>query len=83
MLNDTLITKQSGSEGKPCSTVYVVEEVDLKQEIYLSILLDREKACPVIIASPQGGMGIEDIDKKYILQHPLNVQKGLTSEDID
>lgn len=67
MLNDILVTKQSGPEGKPCNTVYIVEKMAIKQEIYLAIMLDRENACPLLIASPQGGMGIEEIEKKYIL----------------
>lgn len=45
-------------------------------------MLDRENACPLIIASPQGGMGIEEIDTKYILQQRVNPKKGLTEKDI-
>lgn len=52
MLGDTLVTKQSGPQGKPCNTVYVVEKVNIKKEMYLSIMLDRENACPLVIASP-------------------------------
>lgn len=83
MLNDVLITKQSGTHGKPVNTLYIVEEVDLKRELYLSILLDRQRACPVIIVSPQGGVGIEEIDKKFILQVPVDPKKGLTDQQVD
>ena len=82
MLNDVLITKQTGETGKPCNTVYLVERVDVKQEIYLSIMLDRSQASPVFIMSPQGGMGIEEIDKKFILQKKINVFDGLTQADV-
>ena len=72
MLGDYLVTKQSGEAGKPVNTLYVVRRVDLKKELYLSIMIDRERAAPLIIASPKGGMGIEEIDKKFILQEPAN-----------
>lgn len=81
MLGDTLITKQSGEQGKVCKTVFIVEKVNIKSEAYLSIMLDRENACPLIIASPKGGMGIEEIDSKYILKHKLNFKKGVSDED--
>jgi len=83
MLNDVLVTKQSGAGGKPVNTLYIVEEVELKRELYLSILLDRQRAKPIIIASPQGGVGIEEIDKKFILQMPIDPKKGLTDEQVN
>ena len=83
MLNEVLITEQSGSAGKPVNTLYIVEEVELKRELYLSILLDRQRACPIIIASPQGGVGIEEIDKKFILQVPIDPKKGLTDKQVE
>ena len=83
MLNDVLVTKQSGASGKPVNTLYIVEEVELKRELYLSILLDRQRACPIIIASPQGGVGIEEIDKKFILQVPVDPKKGLTDKQVE
>ncbi len=67
MLGDQLVTKQSGPEGKPCNTVYIVEKVKLQRELYLSIMIDRENACPLIICSPKGGMGIEEVDPQFIL----------------
>jgi succinyl-CoA synthetase beta subunit len=83
MLNDVLVTKQSGASGKPVNTLYVVEKVDLKQEIYLAVMIDREKAAPVIIASPKGGMGIEEIDKKFILQERAESVKGFSENQIE
>ncbi len=83
MLNDILITKQSGEHGKPCHAVYVVEKVNIEKEMYLSIMLDRERACPLLIVSPEGGMGIEEIDKKFILQKQLDPIQGLTEKDIE
>lgn len=83
MLGDVLITKQTGGSGKPCNTVYLVEKVSVGQEIYLSVMLDRANASATFIMSPQGGMGIEEIDKKFILQKQIDIRKGLSSPDID
>ncbi|CCK72420.1 succinate--CoA ligase (GDP-forming) subunit beta KNAG_0K00520 [Huiozyma naganishii CBS 8797] len=61
MLGHKLITKQSGPKGKFVSGVYVVEKMDSTKEAYLSILLDRAKKMPLIIASSEGGVNIEEI----------------------
>lgn len=45
-------------------------------------MIDRANACPVIIASPQGGMGIEEIDKKYILTEKGSMD-GFTESQIE
>lgn len=82
MLGDVLVTKQSGSQGKPVNTLYLVEEVALARELYVSIMLDRERARPVVIASPEGGVGIEEIDPSLILQLPLDPVEGLTEKDV-
>jgi succinyl-CoA synthetase beta subunit len=58
MINNTLVTKQSGAAGKPCNTLYVVEQVKMDRELYVSILLDRARACPVLICSSIGGKKI-------------------------
>ena len=81
MLGDFLVTKQSGSEGKPVNTLFLVEKINLKRELYLAIMIDRANACPVVIASPKGGMGIEEIDKEFILQERGSMD-GLTKQQI-
>lgn len=83
MLGDILITKQTGTTGKPCNTVYLVEKVMVKQEIYLSVMLDRANAAATFIMSPQGGMGIEEIDSKFILQKQVNIREGLSRNDVE
>lgn len=80
MLKNTLVTKQSGAAGKPCNTVYVVEQVKMDRELYVAILLDRARACPVLICSSIGGMGVEEIDKKYIKTFEIDPAVGLTPE---
>jgi succinyl-CoA synthetase beta subunit len=80
MLKNTLVTKQSGAQGKPCNTVYIVEQVKMDRELYVAIMLDRARACPVLICSSIGGMGVEEIDKKYIKTFEINPATGLTDE---
>ncbi len=80
MIKNTLVTKQSGPGGKPCNTLYIVEQVKMDRELYVAILLDRARACPVLICSSIGGMGVEEIDKKYIKTFEIDPSKGLTDE---
>ncbi|WP_092047711.1 ADP-forming succinate--CoA ligase subunit beta [Planctomicrobium piriforme] len=61
MLGSTLVTIQTGDEGKLVSTLYVEQGLDIAKELYLAIVVDREIGLPVIIASAEGGMAIEDI----------------------
>jgi len=80
MLGKTLITRQSGAQGKPCNTVYIVERVYMRKEQYISILLDRESGGPIIVCSPKGGMNIEEVDSKFIHKFPIDLNKGITDE---
>jgi len=64
MLGQTLVTKQTGEDGKLVSKVMVAEAVDISHEYYLAILLDRETSRPVIVASTEGGMDIEEVAAK-------------------
>lgn len=61
MLGNHLITKQSGEDGLPVNSVYLVQKLNIDKELYLSITLDRAGGCPVFIYSPAGGMSIEDV----------------------
>ena len=83
MIGDVLITKQTGNSGKPCNFLYLVEKVQVSQEIYLSVMIDRSQATAMFIMSPQGGMGIEEIDSQFILQKKIDLIKGLTVEDLN
>jgi len=56
-----LVTKQTGSAGQIVSRIDVQETIDIKQELYVSILVDREKECPVLMASLEGGVEIETV----------------------
>jgi succinyl-CoA synthetase beta subunit len=61
MLGNVLVTKQTGEAGKEVSTVYFNDATDIEKEYYLAILMDRATSKPVIIASTEGGMDIEEV----------------------
>lgn len=61
MLGQILVTHQTGEEGKLVSKVMVADAVDIDKEFYLAILMDRESRSPVIVASTEGGVNIEDV----------------------
>ncbi|MBI4715596.1 MAG: ADP-forming succinate--CoA ligase subunit beta [Nitrospirae bacterium] len=61
MLGKTLVTHQTGPEGKEIQKVLIEEGVDIQRELYLSLLIDRATGWPAIIASTEGGMEIEEV----------------------
>ncbi|MBA1437476.1 MAG: ADP-forming succinate--CoA ligase subunit beta [Epsilonproteobacteria bacterium] len=61
ILGMQLVTHQTGPEGKLVQKVYIEEGADIKDELYLGIVLDRAKEMPVIMASAEGGMEIEKV----------------------
>ena len=61
ILGMTLVTHQTGSEGKLVQKVYIEEGADIADELYLGVVLDRAKEMPVIMASTEGGMEIEKV----------------------
>ena len=64
MLGQTLVTHQTGPEGKLVSKVLVAEAVDITRELYFAIVLDRATCAPIVIASTEGGMDIEAVSEK-------------------
>jgi succinyl-CoA synthetase beta subunit len=76
LLGNVLVTIQTGPEGKRVNKIYVAEDAyypgaNEPKEFYMSILLDRAKGCPVIIASTEGGMDIEEVAE----HHPEKIMK--------
>ena len=59
-----LVTHQTGPEGQLVRKVLIEETADIAQELYVSITLDRAQGKPVIMASSQGGMDIEEVAEK-------------------
>lgn len=64
MFGKTLVTNQTGIEGKVVHKVYVTETVDVAREFYLSLLIDRDRQCPVLMASDSGGCDVETVAKE-------------------
>jgi succinyl-CoA synthetase beta subunit len=61
MLGMTLVTHQTGPEGRVVGRVLIEEGLQMQRELYLSIVLDRASGKPVIMASAAGGMDIEEV----------------------
>ena len=61
ILGMTLVTHQTGPEGKLVQKVYIEEGADIKDEFYLSVVLDRAAEMPIFMASTEGGMDIETV----------------------
>lgn len=83
MLGHKLITKQTGSGGRICNAVYIVERLFARREYYFAILLDRVTQGPVIIASSQGGVDIEGVaaeNPEAIITMPIPLKTGLTKD---
>jgi succinyl-CoA synthetase beta subunit len=83
MIGHKLITKQTGEKGRPCNAVYIVERKFARREFYLAILMDRSRQGPVIVASSQGGMDIEEVAKtnpSAIKTYPIDIHAGVTDD---
>ena len=61
MLGNTLVTIQTGPEGKQVNRLYIEAGSDIKKEYYLSLLVDRETSRVAFVASTEGGMDIEEV----------------------
>jgi succinyl-CoA synthetase beta subunit len=61
MLGNTLVTIQTGPEGKQVNRLYITDGADIKQEFYLALLVDRATSRIAVVASTEGGMNIEDV----------------------
>ena len=61
MLGMTLVTHQTGPEGKEVGRIYIEDGCDIARELYLSLLVDRGNKRINIIASTEGGMDIEEV----------------------
>jgi len=61
MLGSTLVTIQTGEEGKLVSRLYVEQGIDIDRELYLAVLLDRAASRNIVMASTEGGVEIEKV----------------------
>jgi succinyl-CoA synthetase beta subunit len=80
MLGMTLVTHQTGPEGRVVRKVLIEEALNIDKELYLGSTLDRRLGMNVIMASPQGGMDIEEVaekDPKAIHREPVDSVLGI------
>ncbi|MBI3333280.1 MAG: ADP-forming succinate--CoA ligase subunit beta [Candidatus Omnitrophica bacterium] len=64
LLGRRLVTAQTGPEGVPVKALLLEEGMTLVKELYVSILLDRAKGLPIVVAAREGGVAIEELAKE-------------------
>ena len=80
ILGMQLVTHQTGPEGQQVRKVLIEEALEIEQELYLGVTLDRAAERPVLMASRSGGMDIEEVartDSDAILREPIDPQLGV------
>src|SRR5216117_152288 len=80
MIGMNLVTAQTGPEGRQVQKVLVEEGLDIRKELYLGIVIDRQTGRPVFMASASGGMDIEEVAAKnpeLILREHIEPGLGL------
>ncbi|PNF32534.1 Succinate--CoA ligase [ADP-forming] subunit beta, mitochondrial [Cryptotermes secundus] len=86
MIGQYLVTKQTGEAGRICNSVMVTERKDLRKEYYVALMMERAFAGPVVIASSQGGVNIEDVaaeNPDAIHYEPINIMEGITESQAE
>tara|TARA_Y100000816_G_C26106658_1_gene588338 strand:+ start:3755 stop:4918 length:1164 start_codon:yes stop_codon:yes gene_type:complete len=87
MMGKTLITHQTGPEGKQVKRLYIEEASDISKEFYLSCLIDRESSKIAFISSTEGGMDIEKVaveSPNKIKTNKIELKKeGLNEKEIE
>lgn len=81
MIGHTLVTKQTGEHGRRVHRVYVEAGCDIKRELYLSLLVDRDSSRVTIVASTEGGMEIEHVaehNPEKILRVSVDPASGIS-----
>ncbi len=82
MIGMQIVTKQTGSEGITAHKVLIAEAVDIEKEYYLGAVIDRESASAALIASPEGGMEIEEIAEQFpekVIRIPIQLDGSIRS----
>ena len=85
ILGMKLVTPQTGPEGRLVRRLLIEEGLDIKRELYLSLLVDRAVAAPVFMASASGGMEIEEVAKEHpeaILRETISPATGLQNYQV-
>jgi len=85
LFDKTLVTKQTGKQGKKVKRIYLEEISKIKKEFYLSCLIDRASSKIAFISSAEGGVDIENVAKnnpQKITTVKMNLDKSVTEENI-
>ena len=80
MLGEVLVTKQTGPDGREVKTLLVASAEKIVKELYLAVLLDRNTSRPIVMASTEGGMDIEEVAEKTpekIVKETVDPSMGL------
>jgi succinyl-CoA synthetase beta subunit len=86
MMGKTLVTHQTGPEGKVVKRLYIEEASDIAKEFYLSCLVDRESAKIVFISSVAGGMDIEKVASETpdkIITNKVDLKDEITNSEVE
>ena len=86
MMGKTLITHQTGPEGKQVKRLYVEEASSISKEFYLSCLVDRESSKIAFISSTEGGMDIEKVASEKpdkIITNKIDFKETITIEEVE
>ncbi|MEN0041682.1 MAG: ADP-forming succinate--CoA ligase subunit beta [Pseudomonadota bacterium] len=86
MLGNTLVTKQTGPDGKQVNRLYLEDGADIDRELYCSLLVNRETGKVSFVASTEGGMDIEAVAEETpekIHTIDIDYSSGVTDADID
>jgi len=81
MIGEYLITKQTGEDGRICNSVMVTERKYTRKEFYIAFMNERSFNGPVIVASSEGGVNIEEVAEKNpdaIIKFPIDIKEGLS-----
>ncbi|MEL7048935.1 MAG: ADP-forming succinate--CoA ligase subunit beta [Pseudomonadota bacterium] len=84
MFGNTLVTAQTGPDGKQVNRLYIEDGADIERELYLSILVDRTVGRPAFVVSTEGGMDIEAVAEETpdkIITLPIDPDTGVTEAD--
>lgn len=73
LIGMTMVNNQTGPRGMSAHQVLITEPVDIAREYYLGVVIDRERGLPLLIASPKGGIAIEEESSENILQLPIEI----------
>lgn len=80
MFRYPLVTRQTGLQGQRVRKVLVQQAVEIAREIYLGVVIDRNRGCPLVMACGEGGVEIEEVAARHpesILRVPFSPDRGL------